>query len=198
MSSSPASAPAAPAARRRGGPPVWFAAIGALGILVGLVIVVLEVLGIGVSVGVPGVSATTPPTSAAAQLTHDRVQLALQNAAFQVQDPVTAFRPGESPTLISAPRRLLQAVLPSDPQGGYVVIYEFADPNAADAAGREFTAYLQSGPGGIGYPQDEQYVLRRMDRTLIFFPWSPTVSPDPEVARLASVLEGLGDPLTSQ
>ena len=198
MTASSASSPAAPDARRRGGPPVWFAVIGALGILVGLVIVALEVLGIGVSAGVPGVSATTPPTGSAAQLTHDRVQLALQDAAFQVQDPATAFRPGESPTMIGAPRRLLQAVLPSDPQGGYVVIYEFPDANAADAAGREFMAYLGSGTGGIGYPQDERYVLRRMDRTLIYFPWSPTVSPDPEVARLASVLEGLGSPLTGQ
>jgi hypothetical protein len=37
-----------------------------------------------------------------------------------------------------------------------------------------------------------------MGATLIFFPWSPAVSPDPEVARLASTLEGQGDPLTSQ
>jgi hypothetical protein len=37
-----------------------------------------------------------------------------------------------------------------------------------------------------------------MGSTLISFSWSPTVSPDPEVARLASVLEGLGNPLTGQ
>ena len=37
-------------------------------------------------------------------------------------------------------------------------------------------------------------VLRRVGRTLVFFPWSPSVSPDPEVARLAAALGTLGDP----
>jgi hypothetical protein len=191
---SPSGAPSA----RRGGPPVWFALIGGLGILAGVVVIVLQVVGVGVGVVVPGVDTSPAPAGSAAALTHDRVVLALENASFQVQDPNTAFRTGETATLLGTPRRLLQVVVPSDPQHGYIVIYEFPDATAADAAGQEFWAYLHSGPGAIAYPQDAQFVLRRMDATLIFFPWSPTVSPDPAVARVASVLEGLGNPITGQ
>jgi len=192
-----APAPGASAApRKRGGPPIWFAVFGLGGLLLGVLLIAAELLGL--RVGVPGVSATIPPTGAAAQITHDRVQAALEAASFQVQDPQTAFRPGESPALIGVSRRLLQAVLPSDPQGGYVVIYELATSNDADAAGRDFAKYLAGGTGAIQYPADEQFVLRRMASTLIFFPWSPTVSPDPEMARMAATLEALGNPLTGQ
>jgi hypothetical protein len=186
------------AARGRGGPPVWFAVFAGIGLLAGVVILLFELLGVGVRVGAPGADATPPPAGAAAQLTHDRVALALQAASFQVQDPQVPFRTGETATLLATPRTLLQAVLPADPQHGFIVIYEFADNNAADAAGREFLAYLHSGTGGIGYPQDAQFVLRRIGQTLIFFPWSPAVSPDPSVTRLASVLSGLGSPITGQ
>ncbi len=193
----PGSARDAPAGRRAG-PPAWFALLAVAGILSGLAIVVLQVMGIGVGVGVTGVNTSPAPAGSAAAFTRDRVALALGDAGFAVQDPTTDFRTGETPTLLGTPRRLLQAVVPSDPTHGYIVIYEFPDANAADAAGREFSAYLHSGTGAIGYPQDEQFVLRRMGSTLIFFPWSPSISPDPAIARLASVLEGLGNPLTGQ
>ena len=182
------------APRKRGGPPIWFAVFGLGGMLLGVLLIAAELLGL--RVGVAGVSATIPPTGAAAQMTHDRVQAALEAASFQVRDPLTTFRPGESPSLIGTPRRLLQAVLPSDPQGGYVIIYELGSNNDADAAGRDLAKYLGSGTGAIQYPADEQFVIRRMGQTLIFFAWSPAVSPDPEVARMAATLEGLGNPLT--
>ncbi len=194
----PSTSSAAPGARGRGGPPLLFAVLAGIGLLAGVVSLLFELLGVGVRVGGPGADGTPPPPGAAAQLTHDRVALALEGASFQVQDPQVPFRTGETATLLATPRTLLQAVLPADPQHGDVVIYEFADNNAADAAGREFWAYLHSGTGGIGYPADAQFVLRRMGQTLIFFPWSPTVSPDPSVARLASVLAGLGSPLSGQ
>jgi hypothetical protein len=177
---------------------MWFALFGGLGILAGVVVILFEMLGVGVNIAVPGVNTSPAPAGSAAALTHDRIQLALQAASFQVQDPNTPFRTGETPALLGTPRRLVQAVIASDPQHGIVVIYEFADANSADAAGHDFWTYLHSGSGAIGYPADVQFVLRRMGTTLIFFPWSPTVSPDPEVARLASVLAGLGNPLTGQ
>lgn len=186
----------ASAASRKTGPPVLFAMLAGLGILAGLVLILLQVLGVGMGVVVPGVNTSPAPAGSAAALTHDRVALALEGASFQVQDPSTAFRTGETGTLLGTPRRLIQAVIPGDPVHAIVVIYEFADANAADAAGHEFWTYLHSGTGAIGYPQDAQFVLRRMGATLIFFPWSPTVSPDPAVARMASVLSALGSPLT--
>jgi hypothetical protein len=198
MSSASAPPASSPAKGRKAGPPVVFAVIAGLGILAGLAVILLELFGVGVNVVVPGVNTSPAPAGSAAALTHDRVALALEDASFQVQDPSVGFRTGETATLLGTPRRLLQAIIPADPTHGFIVIYEFADPNAADAAGREFAAYLHSGTGGIGYPADAQFVLRRMGSTLIFFPWSPAVSPDPSVARLASVLAGLGNPLTGQ
>jgi hypothetical protein len=167
-------------------------AIGSM--LVAVLLIVAQALGIGGQL--PGVGATVPPAGAAAQQSHDFVKAAMEQARFQVQDPLTAYRPGEPAQLIGIPRRLVQAVLPSDPTGGYVVIYEFAGANEADAAGRDFLAYLHGGVGAIQYPADEQYVLRRIGTTLVFFAWSPTVSPDPEVARMAATLETVGNPLT--
>jgi hypothetical protein len=183
---------------RKGGPPLWFAIIAALGIGIGVLIILLEVLGVGISVGAQDVNTSPAPAGSAAASTADRVTLALQGAGLQVQQPNTDFRTSETPTLLATPRRLLQAVVPSDPSHGYIVIYEFPDANAADAAGREFSAFLSSGTGAIGFPRDEQFVLRRLDNTLIFYPWSPSVSPDPSIAKVASVLGGLGQPLTGQ
>jgi hypothetical protein len=190
--------PSATPGGRRTGPPVWFALLAGLGILVGLLVIVLAVAGVGVNMVVPGVDTSPAPAGSAAALTRDRVALALEGAGFQVQDPSIDFRTGETATLLRTPRRLLQVVIRSDPEHGYIVIYEFTDADAADTAGREFWTYLHSGTGAVGYPQDAQFVLRRMGSTLIFFPWSPTVSPDPAVARIASVLNGLGNALTGQ
>ena len=179
---------------RRGGPPAWVAILAIGSMLLAVLLIVAQALGIGGQL--PGVGATVSPAGAASQQAHDFVKAALEQASFQVQDPLTAYRPGESPALIGVPRRLVQAVLPSDPTGGYVVIYEFAGANEADAAGRDFVAYLHSGTGAIQYPADEQFVLRRIGTTLVFFAWSPALSPDAEVARMAATIDKVGNPLT--
>ena len=180
---------------RRGGPPIWFAVIGIGGLLLGVVLIAAQVLGIGVGGTTP--AATIKPTGEAAQFTHDLVTKALTDASFQVTDPQTPFRPGESPALIGVPRRTVQAVLPADPGKGYVVIYELPTNGDADRLGKEFAAYLGSGTGAVQYPRDAQFVLRRVGQTLVFFPWSPEVSPDPEMARLAATLDTIGEPVTA-
>ena len=190
MTVAPAPVTGATTPRRRGGPPIWFAVFGIGGMLLGVLLIVGELLGL--RVGVPGVSATIPPTGAAAQMTHDRIQVALEAASFQVRDPQTDYRPGESPDLVDVPRRLVQAVLPEEPQGGYVVIYELPDANEADRVGRGFFAYLGSGTGAIQYPRDTQFVLRRVGQTLVFFPWSAQASPNARVAEMAAALDTVG------
>lgn len=177
--------------RRRGGPPAWFALLGIGGLVLGVLLIAAQVLGIG-SGGAP-VTPTMAPTGEAAQKTHDLVAKALSDASFQVTDPQTPYRPGESPALYGVPRRLLQAVLPSDPAGGYIVIYELPSNTDADAVGRDFARYLASGTGAIQYPRDAQFVLRRVGQTLVFFPWSPSVSPGAEVAKLAATLGQIGE-----
>jgi hypothetical protein len=176
---------------RRGGPPGWIAILAVGGIFVGVLLVVVSALGIGVRVGAP--SATLAPAGNDALVTRALVASALSDSSIQVTlDPQVAYRPGESATLAKTPRLLLQAVIPSAPTSGYVVIYELPDSNAAAAAGRDFAAYLAGGTGAIQYPRDAQFVIRRLGNTLVFFPWSPTVTPDPATAMVAATLETLG------
>ena len=178
------------ATRASGGPPLWFAALGIGGLVLAVLLIAAQTLGIGA--GGEAAQATMPPTGEAAQKTHDLVASTLAAASFQVVDPQTPYRPGESPELIDVPRRLLQVVLPSDPTGGYIVIYELPSNGEADRVGRDLAGYLAGGPGAIQYPRDAQFVIRRVGATLVFFPWSPSVSPDPEVARLAATLDAVG------
>ena len=182
--------------RGRGGPPIWFALFGAGGLVAGVLLIAAQVLGLGT--GGAATPATLAPAGGAAAKTRDVVLAALEGAAFQVEDPQIAYRPGESPALVAVPRVVLQAVLPADPGAGYVVIYELPTNGEADAVGRDFAAYLASGTGAIQYPRDAQFVLRRLGRTLVFFPWSPSVSPDPEVARLAATLGTIGEPVAAR
>jgi hypothetical protein len=178
--------------RRRGGPPAWLAVLAIGGLGLGLVLIVAQALGLG-SAGAPPPSIA--PAGAAAQQTRDLVAAALEGASIVVQDPQVAYRPGESPELVDVPRLVIQAVLPSDPAGGRIVIYELPSNGDADRVGRDFAAYLASGPGAIQYPRDTQFVLRRAGRTLVFYPWSPSVATDPRAADVATTLAGVGVPL---
>ena len=92
---------------------------------------------------------------------------------------------------MDVPRRLVQAILPEEPQGGYVVIYELPCQRGGPR-GRDLRAYLGGGPGAIQYPRDTRFVIRRVGQTLVFFPWSAEASPDARVAEMAAALETVG------
>jgi hypothetical protein len=172
---------------------MWFTIVAVGSLVVALLLLVLQVLGIGVGVRVA--TPTIAPTGQAAAVTHALVVKALEDAAFQVQDPRTGYRPGESPDLVDVPRRLVQAILPEEPLGGYVVVYELPSANEADRVGRELGTYLEGGTGAIQYPRDTQFVIRRVGQTLVFFPWSAEASPDSRVAEMAAALEMVGTPV---
>jgi len=177
-------------APRRGGPPSWFFLVGATGVVIAVLLLVLQGLGIGVRVGAP--AATLAPVGDAAGRTHAQVVAALERVSFQVREPQSPYRPGEGPSVVDVPRRTLQVVLPSDPAGGFVVIYELPTNGEADRVGREFLTYLASGAGAIGYPRDTRFVLQRLGPTLVFFPWSAEANPDPRLAEMAAALEAIG------
>jgi len=180
--------------RRGGGPPLVIAGLAIGSLLLGALLIMVQALGLGTG---PGAAPTRVPTGEAAQRTHDLVVKALGDASFQVQDPPNDYRPGESPALYSVPRGLVQVIVPSERQGEHIVIYELSSANEADRVGREFAAYLAGGTGAVQYPRDARFVIRRLGPTLVFFPWSPSVSPDPRVAELAAVLETIGVPIGS-
>jgi hypothetical protein len=178
--------------RRGGGPPLVIAGLAIGSLVLGALLIAVQALGLGTGANA---APTRAPTGEAAQLTHDLIVKALGDASFQVHDPPNDFRPGESPQLYSVPRGLVQVILPSEPKGEYVVIYELSSANEADRVGRDFAAYLAGGTGAVQYPRDSRFVIQRLGSTLVFFPWSPSVSPDPRVAELAAVLDMIGTPI---
>ena len=187
------SAPSASAPEQRGGPPLWFTLIAIGSLVVVAVLVILSLFGVGVGVRLE--QPTIAPTTNVSEVTRALVVSALEDASFQVQEPLTGYRPGESPDLITVPRRLVQAVTPEDPDAGYVVIYELPTAGEADQVGRDLLTYLGGGTGAIQYPRDTRFVVRRVGQTLVFFPYSVEASPDARVAELAAALETVGTPV---
>jgi hypothetical protein len=183
-----------PGGDRRGGPPPWFTLIAIGSLLVAALLLGLQLLGIGV--GFRLTEPTVPPTGSSTEVTRALVVRALEAASFQVQDPLTGYRPGESPALVNVPRELVQAVMPEDPSAGYIVIYELPSANDADRVGREFVRYLESGTGAVQYPRDSRFVVRRVGPTLVFYAYSAEASPDAKVAELAVALETVGTPVS--
>lgn len=188
-STAPSGTNAPTPSRRGGGPPLVIAGLAIGSLALGVLLVIISTLGLGAGAGA---TPTTVPAGDAAQLTHALVVKALGDASFQVQDAPTDYRPGESPELYSVPRGLVQVIVPPEPQGEHIVIYELPSANEADRVGREFAAYLASGTGAIQYPRDSRFVIRRVGPTLVFFPWSPSASADTRVAELAAALETVG------
>jgi hypothetical protein len=150
----------------------------------------------------PGIDrpATFPPTSigpgeaTGADVAAARVALAqaLDTLSLQLSDPQVPHRPGESTLLAAAPRAVFQAVLPDDPTHGFISVYQFADEDAATAAGREQAAYVASGPGRVQFPPDTRFVIRVLGPTVIFFAWSPANSPDAQTPDIQAALETVG------
>jgi hypothetical protein len=44
----------------------------------------------------------------------------------------------------------------------------------------------------VQFPPDVRFVLRQVDSTLVFYPWSPASSPDPKTADLAAAIATVG------
>lgn len=193
MTSARGPAGAGPSTSRKGGPPGWFIVLAIGSLVVAMILVLLPMLGIGVRIG--SGQPTVPPAGSGAERTHTLVVSALEAAGLQAEDPLSQYRPGESPMLATAPRRLVRAMLPDDPQNGYVVIYELPTATDADTAGREFLAFATKGSGVLDYPRDAQFVVQRVGSTLVLFTWSPEVSPTGGPAKVAAALGSVGEPV---
>jgi len=166
--------------------------IAVIGLLAGLGLTVLSALGGG---NAPAASPTVAPAGQSAAATVQAVIGALGAQSIQAAPAQRPYRPGESPTITQAPRTVLQAVLPQDPDHGYIVVYELPTNDSAAAAGREFADYLGTGPGRIQFPTDTRFTLRQVGNTLVFFDWSPANWPDERSATIQQALETLGTPI---
>ncbi len=172
---------------------------GLLGVVrAGLLGVVLAGVVAGCGIGSPGTVAPTPSPppeerlSGGIEVTRGIVEAALRAKEFGLIRAKVPFRSAESTALIDAWRGVFQVVLAGDPDGGFLVIYEFPDPSAAYGAGLAQAAWLASGPGAIQAPPDTRYVLRQVGNTLVLFGWSLATSPDPRTAEVATALDAVG------
>jgi hypothetical protein len=147
----------------------------------------------------PAPSASAAALSATLQTAAIQVRAAFSAARYQVADARVPYRTGESPALAAAPRTVLQAILPAAPDGGFIVLFELADPGTASGAAEELVQYLASGPGRIQFPNDARFTIRQLGAAVAFYVWSPAASTDPEGERgvetvLASLGQGYGVP----
>jgi hypothetical protein len=137
--------------------------------------------------------------SPAVSLTRSSLEIALRNRALSLTDAQVPFRPAESPRLTDAPRAVYQVVLPKDPTGGYLVVYEFPDPDLANQAAQEQAQYLATGPGRVQSSLETVDVIRVVGSTVILYSWIPGEARDPTAAGIQPALEtlGLGIPVPS-
>jgi hypothetical protein len=139
---------------------------------------------VGPSANVTGATGQTRGEIAAA--------LASVPSGIQFGDATRPYRPPESGRLRDAPRAVFQVVLPDEPDGGYIVVYEFADAAAAVDAGNEEAGFLGTGPARVNFPRDAQHVLRELGPTLILFTWSPSDPAATAEGQIAAALGRLG------
>jgi hypothetical protein len=109
-----------------------------------------------------------------------------------LSDTQTPVRPAESPLLTAAPRSVYQVLLPKDPDRGFIVVYEFADPTRAAEAAAEQQAYLATGPARVQTPSGTVTVIRQVGSTVVLYQWLPDAAQDPSAAGIQAALETLG------
>jgi hypothetical protein len=140
-------------------------------------------------VGSVGPDKTVSP--AVAQTRGQLVQ-ALGGQNLILNDTQSPYRPPESASFASAPRAVYQVTLPADPNGGFVVVYEFNDTSTATAAAEELQAYLATGPGAVQSPLGTHHVIRQVGTTVVYYSWLPGSSKDPGAEAIQVALETLG------
>jgi hypothetical protein len=164
---------------------------GIAAVLTGLL---LAVAGCATPATRPPVPDPTPRPTISPAVAATQVQLdgALRTRGLVLEPTELTVRPGEPPSLAGVPRTAFRAILPDDPDGALLVVYELVDPGAAAAAATDLAAYVTSGPGRVQYPPDVRFVLRQVGSTVVFYPWSPGSSADARTADVAAAVGTLG------
>jgi hypothetical protein len=144
----------------------------------------------------PPVGSTPAPAGDATSATRQAVITALAAAGLQAAETNRAYRPPEGPLLAAAPRIVLQATLPDDPDHGFIVIYSLDSPNAALVAANDHATWVASSVGRINFPPGTRFELRALGATVILFSWLPGSSPDPRLDQIGPALETVGESVT--
>ncbi|CAN5505215.1 hypothetical protein BH20CHL6_BH20CHL6_14130 [soil metagenome] len=140
------------------------------------------------------VALATPLASLTPQIegTLESLRRHVTGTGLRIEQVARPFAVSEPPSIATAPRAVFRIELP-DPDDGYLVIYEFFDPEAAARRGAELADHVESGFGQTNYPLDAQFALSQEGATLVFSYWSQDRSASPEEARAAfDAISGFG------
>jgi len=141
----------------------------------------------------PPVGTTPPPAGAATDSARAQLASALGVEGIQLTDPSTPYRPPEGAIFAAAPRTVVQAVLPDDPTGGYLVLYAFGTPQQALAGAQDQAAYVASVPGKAQFIAGTAFEIRTLGNVAIFFAWRPDAAPDAREASIPLALSTIGN-----
>lgn len=132
------------------------------------------------------------PVTGTVSLTRADLVRVLGDQRLVLTDSQAPVRPSEAPLLAAAPRAVYQVILPKDPTKGFIVVYEFPDPDRAAAAAKEQQDWLASGPGRVQRPQGTVTTIRQDGSTVVFYEWLPGAAQDASAAGIQTALETLG------
>jgi hypothetical protein len=140
----------------------------------------------------PPLGSTPGTPGGATAATVRQVIGALAAAGLPATESLRPYRPPEGPLLAGAPRTVVQAQLPDDPNHGFIVIYAFESSAIALAAAEDHAAYIARSPGGIYLSPDAHFSLRVVGSTVVFFTWLPGAAPDPRTGSIEDALAMIG------
>ncbi len=132
------------------------------------------------------------PIGAGGAAARDELFAAIRAAGLQVDVSNRPFRPPEAAELGTVPRAVYQVLLPANPDGGFITVYELPDEATAIQAAKAQHAYLTSGPGRVQSPLGTDRVLQQLGPTVIYYEWLPAATTDPLTPRIADVLRTVG------
>ena len=101
------------------------------------------------------------------------------------------WQPSQPATLIGVPRSAYQVRL-ADPDDGFLVIYEFATPEAAATGAAGLADYLSSGPGRITFPGDATFHVGQVGSGVVMAWYAPSVAGDPAAAEAFDIVASVG------
>ena len=132
--------------------------------------------------GRPAVPTPLPSLTATLSVTAGLLRGALADAGFGLEQTLTPVRPSEPASLVMTPRAALRASL-ADPDEGFVIVYDLADPAEAQARAEDLAAYLESGFGQSNFTADTQFSVAVVDDTVVFTWWIPSHSSDTDAGQ---------------
>jgi len=128
-----------------------------------------------------------PGLSAAEATSVTLLRRSLASGGFQLSPVNQPVQPAV-PTSFGATPVVVYRIELADPDQGFVLIYDFPTPSAADTAASDLARFLASGFGQTTYPVDAEFSVASLGADVIFTWWSPGQASDPSVTQAAVAL----------